>query len=200
MRLPLNCTLDYWQDFLSPEEADELFQEFVSAHQIADSFIHHSINGKDYQSDFGKITVVDQKLYDNNAFPEAIYGKTMTWPTSLWQVKERIEKMTQRAFQFCVCIYYPNGNSGVAFHSDPPAYGDTTVIPSLSLGEERNFQLREIKTGAIHEMILNRGSLLVMGEHCQERYEHCLPIDPSYKQPRINMTFRQYGFEENVQG
>lgn len=199
MRLPLNCTLDYWQDFLSPKEADELFQEFVSVHQIADSFINFTINGKDFRSDFGKITVMDQTLYDNDAFPKAIYGKTMVWPASLQHVKERIEVLTKKVFQFCVCIYYPDGNSGVAFHADPPAYGDTTIIPSLSLGEERNFQLREITTGAIHEMLLNRGSLLVMGEHCQERYEHCLPVDPSYKKARINMTFRQYGFKKKEQ-
>ncbi|NRB46902.1 MAG: alpha-ketoglutarate-dependent dioxygenase AlkB [Saprospiraceae bacterium] len=200
MRLPLNCTLDYWQDFLSPKEADDLFQEFVSAHQIADSFINHTINGENFRSDFGKITVVDQTLYEKDAFPKAIYGKTMIWPASLQLIKERIEKKTQRAFQFCVCIYYPDGNAGVAFHSDPPAYGDTTVIPSLSLGEERHFQLREIKTGVIHEMILNKGSLLVMGEHCQERYEHCLPVDPSYKKARINLTFRQFGFKKNTPG
>ena len=200
MRLPLNCTLDYWKNFLSLKEADDLFHEFVSAYQIADSFINFTVNGKKFRSDFGKITVVDQLLYENDAFPEALYGKTMTWPASLQLIKTRIEKMTQRAFQFCVCIYYPDGNSGVAFHSDPPAYGETTVIPSLSLGEERNFQLREIKTGAIHEMILNKGSLLVMGQHCHERYEHCLPEDPSYKKARINMTFRQFGFETNTQG
>lgn len=194
MRIPLNCTLDYIQQFLNLEEATSLFQEFESDYKLPDCPIVYNINGEEFKSDFGKITVMDQELYDQNKFPKAIYGNTMIWPTSLRQIKERIEDLTQRKFQFCVCIYYPDGNTGVDFHTDPPAFGDTTVIPSLSLGEERNFLLKEIETGVIHEMQLAVGSLLIMGEHCQERYEHCLPVDPAYKNPRINMTFRQYGF------
>ncbi|MBX2873469.1 MAG: alpha-ketoglutarate-dependent dioxygenase AlkB [Saprospiraceae bacterium] len=192
MRIPLNCTLDYYQQFLSTAEATALFQEFESDYTIGNCPIVSEINGEAFRSEFGKITVMDQALYDNEAFPEAIYGTTMPWPRSLQEIKERIEVLTKRKFQFCVCIYYPDGNSGVDFHSDPPAFGDTTVIPSLSLGEERNFLLKEVATETIHEMALASGSLLIMGEHCQERYEHALPIDPSYKKPRINMTFRQF--------
>ncbi len=192
MRIPLNCTLDYYQDFLSPKEAEALFHEFESDYTIGNCPIVSEVNGKEFRTEFGKITVMDQALYDNNAFPNYIYGTTMPWPSSLQKIKERIEALTDRKFQFCVCIYYPDGHVGVDFHSDPPAFGDTTVIPSLSLGEERNFLLREIATKAIHEMILASGSLLIMGEHCQERYEHCLPVDSSYTKPRINMTFRQY--------
>jgi len=194
MRIPLNCTLDYLEHFLSRKEAARLFLEFESDYKLSDSPIVYNINGEEFRSDFGKVTVMDQELYDQGKFPKAIYGNTMVWPDSLRQIKERIEDLTQRKFQFCVCIYYPDGKAGVDFHTDPPAFGDTTIIPSLSLGEERNFMLKEIATGVIHEMQLASGSLLIMGEHCQERYEHCLPVDPAYKNPRINMTFRQYGF------
>ena len=27
-----------------------------------------------------------------------------------------------------------------------------------------------------------------------ELYEHALPLNPEYKQPRINLTFRKFGF------
>lgn len=192
MRIPLNCTLDYYQHFLTPVEAEALFQEFESDYSIGNCPIVSEVNGKEFRTEFGKITVMDQALYDKNAFPSSIYGMTMPWPSSLKDIKGRIEVLTARKFQFCVCIYYPDGNSGVDFHSDPPAFGDTAVIPSLSLGEERNFLLKEKASEAIHEMVLASGSLLIMGEHCQERYEHCLPVDPIYKKPRINMTFRQY--------
>ena len=192
MRLPLNCTVNYIHDFLSQEDADHLFQEFTRNYRIADCSIVQEINGEQFRSNFGKITVVDQMLYEKNAFPKEIYGTTMTWPDSLQQVKDKVENMTGRTFQFCVCIYYPDGSSGVDFHSDPPAYGDTSVIPSLSLGEKREFLLKEKETGSIYSMTLASGSLLIMGEHCQEKYQHCLPVNPIYKKPRINMTFRQY--------
>ena len=111
-------------------------------------------------------------------------------------LKKSIEKHTGIKFETCVCIFYPNGNSGVDFHSDYIAFGDTTIIPSLSIGEERIFLLREKETGKVNELKLENGSLLVMGEYCQERYEHALPLNSDYKKPRINLTFRKYGFNK----
>lgn len=73
------------------------------------------------------------------------------------------------------------------------AYGDTSTIPSLSLGEERKFCLREKQTLKVAEVLLKNGSLLIMGKDCQEKYEHALPIDSNYKKGRINITFRKYG-------
>lgn len=192
MRLPLNCTIDYIPGFLSQAEAECLFQEFAQNYRIGDCRIRYDMHGELFESDFGKITVMDKDLFAQGAFPSAIYGTTMVWPRSLLEIKAGVEARVGRSFQFCVCIYYPDGRSGVDFHSDPPAFGDTTVIPSLSLGEEREFLLKEIENGAVYSMELASGSLLVMGEHCQDRYQHCLPINERYKRPRINMTFRQY--------
>jgi len=65
----------------------------------------------------------------------------------------------------------------------------------LSLGEERDFFLREKETLAETKIILENGSLIMMGENCQELYEHSLPTNNINKRPRINLTFRKYGFE-----
>ncbi|MFX0557696.1 alpha-ketoglutarate-dependent dioxygenase AlkB [Maribacter sp. CXY002] len=97
-------------------------------------------------------------------------------------------------FQTCVCIFYPDGNSGIDYHSDKTAFGDTAIIPSISLGEERQFCLREKKNMSTTKLILKHGSLLVMKDGCQERFEHSLPTDVKYLKPRINLTFRKYGF------
>ena len=82
----------------------------------------------------------------------------------------------------------------MVYHSDLLAFGDTSFIPSISLGEERKFALGEKATLEIFETVLENGSLLVMEENCQARYEHSLLIDPIYKNGRINLTFRLYGF------
>ncbi len=137
---------------------------------------------------------IDQVLYEVNVFPEEQWGKTAVWPDNLFKIKQRVEALTKKPFQVCVCIYYPNGNNRVSYHSDYSAFGDTTTIPSISIGEERAFLLREKSSQIEHEIFLEEGSLLIMGEHCQERYEHSLPIRPKYKNGRINLTFRQYGF------
>jgi alkylated DNA repair dioxygenase AlkB len=91
-------------------------------------------------------------------------------------------------------IYYPDGNSGLDFHSDHAVFGDTSIIPSVSLGEEREFKFREKESGNEITTTLESGSLIIMGKHCQERYEHRLPINPESNKPRINLTFRKYGF------
>ena len=45
-----------------------------------------------------------------------------------------------------------------------------------------------------NNILLEHGSLLVMKKDCQEYYEHSLPENPEYLNPRVNLTFRKYGF------
>lgn len=194
MRLPLNCTVDYFPDFLSSSEAKAIYKELLKTYKINTLKTKIITSHGDRFSDYGKIMFIDEALVTSNAFPEIQWGKSALWSPTMLAVKGKVEQFTGTTFQVCVCIYYPDGNSGVDFHSDYIAFGDTSLIPSLSLGEERLFQLREKQTSNIYELALAEGSLLLMGEHCQERYEHGLPTDPKYKTGRINLTFRRYGF------
>lgn len=72
----------------------------------------------------------------------------------------------------------------IDFHSDFVAFGDTSIIPSISLGEEREFIFREIESGNKFVTPLAHVSL---------------PINPDYKNERINLTFRKYGFSNCTQ-
>ena len=147
MKLPLNCTVEYLENFLSGIEASTLYQSLTETHLIAEHKIRMEVNGDVIEQECGKIIFMDQDLFENEAFPEFIYGKTSVWFDILKPVKQRVEELTHQVYNFCVAIYYPDGNSGVDFHSDPAVYGDTTIIPSLSLGEEREFLLKEKATG-----------------------------------------------------
>ena len=83
------------------------------------------------------------------------------------------------------------------FHSDPSAYGPTDCIASLSLGADRDFSFRSVENHSdIHTIALASGSLLIMGEHCQDRYEHAVPRCPGCTEPRLNITFRKFGWGE----
>ena len=194
MQLPLNCEATYYKEFLESQEAQNLFMKLMELMKQV-SFNPQTVDGKKYDVNFNKIMFVDQDLLEENKFPEEQWGAVRGWFEDLKRVKVKIEDHTGNRFQVCVLIYYPDGNSGVDFHSDFTAFGDTSLIPSLSLGEERTFTLREKESGKEFSTELAHGSLIIMGEHCQERYEHSLPIDPIYKNPRINLTFRKYGFE-----
>jgi alkylated DNA repair dioxygenase AlkB len=139
---------------------------------------------------------LDKETKEKNQFNESIWGKNTEWSEKMLSLKKRIEKHTNNEFSTCVCIFYPDGNSGVDHHSDEVAFGDTSIIPSISLGEERLFSFREKKTMKENIMILKHGSMLVMGKGCQENFEHSLPINAMYKNPRISLTFRKIGFDK----
>lgn len=196
MKLNLNCSAEYVSSFLTKEESTQLYQRLLTHEELTAPFTLTLANGADYQEKYGKMMFIDAILFDEQKFPAWIWGPNKVWSSKMKMIKDRVESYTGQQFATCVCIYYPDGNSGVDFHSDKPAFGDTTVIASLSIGEERIFQLREKETGKAHDFLLENGSLFLMGEHCQDRYEHSLPLDSKSKGARINLTFRKFGFDD----
>ena len=137
---------------------------------------------------------LDKPLFDAQKLPPSLWGPNNIWSDTMAKIKKKVYEHTGLYFETCVCIHYPNGSSGVDYHSDSIAFGDTTVIASISLGAERTFHLREKATMQVHEMVLEHGSLLVMGAGCQENYEHALPEVKDCDVPRVNLTFRRFGF------
>ena len=193
MQLPLKFENEYIADFLTNEEADHLYIELL---EYLEEHINISLSENTFKTNFGKIMFVEDYLHHKHVFPEAIWGKTALFPESLFHIRKEVEKIVKKTFPVCVSIFYPDGDSGVGFHSDYAAFGDTSVIVSISLGAERIFQFREKESREEFSMTLKNGSLLVMGKPCQELYEHSLPEDPKCKSGRINLTFRQYGYPE----
>jgi alkylated DNA repair dioxygenase AlkB len=190
MKLPLNCEVEYLQHFLPTEESAKLFNLLME--QFTPSTFEVLLaSGERFKTETGKVTFMDEVLYTANRFPPDIWGQTAVWPDPLRKVKEKVETLTGHAFQVGVGILYPDGNTGIDYHSDLVAFGDTSYIPSLSLGEERRFFLREKTTQEESNLLLHQGSLIIMGEHCQERYEHSLPVDPACDGARVNITFRK---------
>ncbi len=174
-------------------ESDDLFRYLLSLEKLTSMHETTTPTHGRYRHEHGKLMFIRHDLYEAGAFPENIWGNTMKWPPEMMAIKERVEQFTGHQFDVCVCVYYPDGNSGVDYHSDYPAFGDTSYIASVSVGEEREFCLREKESFKVHKLSLQQGSLLIMGDQCQERYEHSLPHNPVYKTPRVNMTFRKYG-------
>ncbi|MDY8137692.1 alpha-ketoglutarate-dependent dioxygenase AlkB [Aquimarina sp. 2201CG5-10] len=198
MNHQLKDVIQYNNSFMSREEANKLFEHLMEYHALTRLMEMKTPDGTTFQHNFGKMMFLDKELVEEKKFPPSVWGNNMTWSKEIIPLKKRIENYTNNHFRTCVCIFYPDGNSGVDFHSDSTAFGDTSIIPSVSLGEERLFCLRDKKTNKENSMILKHGSLLIMDKGCQEHYEHSLPINPIYKKPRINLTFRKYGFDDQI--
>lgn len=198
MKLPLDCEGAYHRQFLAESESRDLFQWILDNHaqdlndgvRLADGTLHGT--------GVGKLMFVDKELTDGHLLHES-FGNRREWPPIVARVRDRVEALTDTEFGVCVCLYYVNGSAGVDFHTDLPAYGDVSVIPSISLGQERELIFRR-RTDPYDELslALENGSLLVMGPGCQAAYEHALPVNRAYEQPRINLTFRTFGWPQGA--
>lgn len=193
MHNQLEDVTSYNQSFLSPEEADKLFDHLMEYQKLTSMMEIKVPSGEMVKFEFGKMMFLDQDLIENHAFPQSTWGNNTEWSEDMLSIKKRVESYVGHEFKTCVCIYYPDGNSGVDYHSDKRAFGDTSILPSMSLGEERQLNLRENNSGKVSSLVLKHGSLFIMEKGCQEHFEHSLPMNAKYKNPRINLTFRKYG-------
>lgn len=193
MKLAIDCDVSYFSDFITVDESLSLFEAIRSSCTFSN--VIEMADGTQHTVDAFKCMFADPDIVESDALPP-VYGACYPWLDVVRDLKERVEAASGRDYNVCACIYYENGATGVAFHSDLVAFGDVSSIASVSLGQERTFVLRRIDDhDEVCELELANGSLLVMGEHCQDRYEHSLLVDPMRRRPRINLTFRAFGWQ-----
>jgi alkylated DNA repair dioxygenase AlkB len=194
VKLPLDCEADYFPNFLAPAESEEIFDFLCRNYDLSPDTIRMA-DGSLFQNDRGKYLFADPELTDFEHLPEAL-GKRSEWPPILEMVKTRLEAVVGREFNVCLCIHYRSGSVEAGFHSDMPEFGPVSFITVISLGTEREFVFRS-KQDASQEyrLVLRPGSLLTMGENCQERYEHAVPADPDCRNPRISLSYRLFGLD-----
>lgn len=193
IQLPLNCDVTYFDHFLSETESKQLY-DLLKERITLESQVLKLPNGEELILDSPKTQFASKTLIDSGKIHEA-QGEIHEIFPELDQLRIKLEELTQFELDVCVAIYYKSGLNGVDYHSDYTAFGDTSCIPSISLGAARTFSLREIESpNNTYDIALQNGSLIVMGENCQELYEHALLTDSSVDSDRINLTFRKCGY------
>lgn len=195
MRLPLNCTVDYIDDFLTKAESEELYELLIEKYHIDKARLIIEAGGRIIKTDSFKILFLTEELIKQNSHPEEIHGKGFAFTGKMAALKNKIEKLLKREFDLAMCLYYPDGNYFATYHSDQETSGYNTILPSISLGEVREFSFKDKVNEECYNLELASGSILVMGAHCQSRYTHSLIKNPKYKQARINITFRDRNFQ-----
>ncbi|PVX46676.1 alkylated DNA repair dioxygenase AlkB [Flavobacterium sp. 103] len=177
----------YFPAFLSKEEADSLFQELIE--------------NIPWQQD--EITVYGKKhlqprltaLYGNEGKPYSYSNITMHphhWTLTLQKIKSLAESILDTNFTTVLLNYYRDGSDSNGWHADnEKELGVNPVIASLSLGAERNFQLKHnFDASQKKTIILENGSLLLMKGTTQHFWKHQVPKTSKPIGPRINLTFR----------
>ena len=123
------------------------------------------------------------------------------WTATILTVKHRVETLSRHPFNSVLLNYYRDHRDGMGFHSDDePELGQRPIIASLSLGEERMFQLRHKYRKDMKPITipLPSGSLLIMRADTQKNWKHGIPKERIPCGPRINLTFRTITPSEGI--
>lgn len=178
----------YYPNFFDVEKANILFEKLL--------------NETKWQHD--EITIFGKKilqprltaLYGNEGKSYG-YSNIVMHPhplnSTLTFIKDEIENKINEHFTTVLLNLYRTEKDSNGWHADnEKELGRDPIIASLSLGEERIFQIKHNTNKEIKQtLILQHGSLLVMKNGSQIHYKHQIPKSSSPKKPRINLTFRQ---------
>lgn len=129
-------------------------------------------------------------------FPYEFSGRTLQ-PASITpeikKLQEKIEEKFSGNYNSCLLNRYVGGKDSVAWHSDDEEeMDDAHPIASISVGAERKFLIREVKSkDKKTTFVLANGSLIIMPPGFQGTHQHCVPKTKAVIGTRINLTFRR---------
>jgi len=177
----------YYPNFISNTEASYLFEKFHDE----ETWEHRAIQV------FGREVFQPRLISWAGNLPYRYSGQVLPprkLSKRLKELKAHIENQTESVFNHVLLNYYRNGSDNMGMHSDnEPELGKNPIIAALSLGAPRRFLLKRksAKKGeSPSTIILDHGSLLVMGGSIQHTWRHGLPKAGRLMEPRINVTFR----------
>mmetsp|Transcript_21035 Transcript_21035/g.42328 ORF Transcript_21035/g.42328 Transcript_21035/m.42328 type:complete len:458 (+) Transcript_21035:48-1421(+) len=92
------------------------------------------------------------------------------------EIRDRIFKLTGVPYDCALLNLYPDGTSGMRFHSDPDQgihWSTNTAV--VSVGDTRLFVMREMDDHSKrHQFYVTSGDVLIMHGDCQQRYQHSI--------------------------
>jgi alkylated DNA repair dioxygenase AlkB len=180
------ATIDWFPDFLTAEETQNLFSIlehqtpwqggsihlFGKTHAIPRLECYYSIDGKTYG-------------YSGRAM------EVLPLPDYLMPILKRVELASKNQYNAVLLNYYRNERDSNGWHADDEKeLGVNPVIASLSLGETRIFQCKHKTLPLRKNLELTSGSLLIMGGEMQHHWKHQIAKSTKPLGPRINLTFR----------
>jgi alkylated DNA repair dioxygenase AlkB len=205
MSLLNNAFVTYESNFIN---GDEYFETFNNGFD----WKYNNYNG--HRLNRQTCVFADRKIIEDRKNLPKIWGDDVTvveWTKELLQVKkkveERVKELTGIDWEYNIALgnRYTKKGDFIAFHSDNEEIGSTQSIASLSFGIPRTFTFMRKDKGEKKSIILENGSLLFMGENCQENYLHGMKKESlvnladeetleKYGDVRINITFRVWNY------
>lgn len=145
---------------------------------------------------FGKKIITKRKMqWYADSLVEYEYSKVKRtakiFTAELLQLKQIVEEKSGAKYNSCLLNLYHDGDEGMGWHSDnEPSIVKDAAIAALSFGAERKMSFKHKETKETISLMLENGSLLVMGEGSQTLWWHSIPKTKKVMEPRISLTFR----------
>jgi len=145
---------------------------------------------------FGKRIITKRKVawYGDTSYYynySNVTKQALVWTKELLELKAIVERESNATYNSCLLNLYHSGEEGMAWHSDgEKMLKKNGEIASLTLGAERKFSFKHKESKQKIDIVLERGSLLVMKDTTQTNWLHRLPPTKLIRTPRINLTFR----------
>lgn len=185
--LPPSGRLEYRPGWLSPHQADELFD--CLHRQIEWQSRSIMLFGRRVRQPRLLCFMGDEGVcyrYSNDDY------HALAWHPAVLELKCRLQREPVADFNSVLLNFYRDGQDSMGWHADDePELGVDPVIASISLGSARRFVLR--CKDARHdklELEPEHGSLIVMSGDLQHHWQHHVPRTARKVGVRINLTFR----------
>lgn len=193
----------YFEDFLDADEANTLYK-IIEGCAVKDDKVFtrdkYKMFGK--QLDARRITATFGDKGTIYKYSGMTREPTTEWPSELKECLKKVNDFLGTELNYAFVNYYPSGKDSIGYHSDDEKGIETTedgqtTIASVSLGDNREFRIRQIyKKGETptkeYKKVLKSGSLCTMEMHTQQLCKHCVPPKKGEDvKPRINITFRR---------
>lgn len=181
-----DAELDYWPNFVPAEVASRWFEQLNTEVEWRQETI--TLFGQKHQVPRLSCWMADVGM--DYAYSNMTMQPT-AWSELVLAIKSFVESNAKLKFNSVLINYYRDGQDSNGWHADnEPELGMNPVIASLSLGGQRDFQLRNNANKQLkYSIALEHGSLLLMQGKTQSCWQHHIPKRANAA-PRINLTFR----------
>ena len=170
----------YKKSVLSSEFSALYFSKCLSSFKFPQSHPHSL-----WFSDCGCSYCHSGRVFKSGTLPE--------WFSTLKDMVFNAAGLDAVPFTACNITMYSDGSQSLGWHADDEdIFGDprkNVPIVSLSLGQQRDFLIKCNTSGAIIDVPLAPGDVLLMMGPMQNLYKHCVPKSDC-SGPRINITWR----------
>ena len=141
---------------------------------------------KQFYGDIGSDGIVPLYRYSGNYIP-----RLNDWAPCLKEMRDILHQSTDQYCNHAVVNRYLNGSDNIGYHRDKDRdFVENSSVLTLSFGQERIFTLKDNSRNITQKIILQPGSLMILGPKTNTEWKHSIPKTKTAKNTRISITFR----------